>query len=123
MFTRPRRTLSALVLCAVLAPFALVACGGGDDEDAGATATVTSGPRTTEIRSNKFESPLKVTAGSEVTWVNSDGIPHNVIGQDDAFSSDSMDEDDTFSHTFSTAGRFVYTCTFHPGMNGVVEVQ
>ena len=123
---RPFRTAYLLALLAMVAlPFALVACGGGDDEDAAAaaSATVTNGPRTSEIRSNEFESPMKVAAGSEVTWVNTDGVAHNVIAGDGSFRSDTLEEDDTFVHTFDRAGSFEYTCAFHPGMDGVIEVE
>jgi plastocyanin len=113
----------ALVL-ALLATALLAACGGSDDaQTPDASVTVTSGARTTHIERNDFESPMKVTAGSEVTWVNDDGIAHNVVGANDAFRSDTMKKGDTFVHTFDTAGSFKYTCTFHPGMNGVIEVQ
>lgn len=106
-------------------PLALAACGGSDEDDAAAlaAATITSGPRTSEIAGNKFETPIKVATGSEVTWVNKDGVDHNVIAADDSFRSDTLDEDETFVHTFTTAGTFEYTCAFHPGMDGVIQVQ
>jgi plastocyanin len=112
--------LALLAMAVVL----FAACGSSDDEQTlAASVTVTSGARTTHIEDNDFESPLRVTAGSEVTWVNDDGVAHNVVGADDAFRSDTLKKDDTFVHTFDTAGSFKYTCTFHPGMNGVIEVQ
>jgi plastocyanin len=121
------RVLAASQLAAVmllLSVALLVACSGSSDKDTPpASVTVTSGPRTTHIEDNDFESPLKVTAGSEVTWVNDDGVAHNVVGEDGAFRSETLKKGDTFSHTFDTAGRFKYTCAFHPGMDGVVEVQ
>jgi plastocyanin len=123
---RPHKVMPVFALVALLAlPAALVACGGSDEDDAAAlaAATMTSGPRTSEIANNKFETPMKVAIGSEVTWVNTDGIDHNVIAADDSFRSDSLDEGDTFVHTFTTAGTFEYTCAFHPGMDGVIQVQ
>jgi plastocyanin len=125
MRVRPSVKVSRFGLVVVLlaASLALVACGGEDAETSDVPATVTTGPRTTEIRGNKFESPMKVAVGSQVTWVNSDSIPHNVIADEGSFRSDTLEDDDTFVHTFDTAGRFEYTCTFHPGMDGVVEVE
>lgn len=126
MLIRPARTVVTSLLLALLAlSLALVVACGGDDEDeaASAAATMTSGARLSEIQDIKFESPMKVAAGSEVTWVNKDGVPHNVIGKGDSFKSGKLDKDDTFKHIFETAGRFEFTCTFHAGMNGVVEVQ
>jgi plastocyanin len=116
--------LAFALLCLLAASFLVVACGGSESDDApAASVTVTSGPRTTHIHDNDFESPIKVTVGSAVTWVNDDGVAHNVIGADNAFRSGTLSKGDTFVHTFSTAGSFKYTCTFHPGMNGTVEVQ
>ena len=123
---RSRNAVSVFTLVALLAlPLALAACGGSDEDDAAAlaAATMTSGPRTSEIAGNKFETPMKVAVGSEVTWVNKDGIDHNVIAADDSFRSGTLDEDETFIHTFTTAGTFEYTCAFHPGMDGVIQVQ
>lgn len=124
MSIRPSRIVSSLALLVLLAiPLALVACGEVDEDTPEVAATVTSGPRTTDMRSNKFETPMRVTVGSEVTWVNKDRIAHNVVGDDGAFRSDTLREDDTFTHTFDTPGRFEYTCTFHPRMDGVIEVE
>lgn len=127
MLIRPAQTTvtSLLLVLLALSIALVVACGGDDNDDAAAAAaaTVTSGPRLSEIRDIKFESPMKVVAGSEVTWVNKDGAPHNVIGKNNSFKSGTLDKDDTFKHTFETAGRFEFTCTFHAGMDGVVEVQ
>ncbi|MGE0230027.1 MAG: plastocyanin/azurin family copper-binding protein [Dehalococcoidia bacterium] len=108
----------------MLAGALLVACGDSVDQEAAlAAATVTSGPRTTIIKQNKFETPMRVAVGSSVTWVNEDRIAHNVIAKDGSFKSGTMDEGDTFSHEFTTAGRFEYVCTFHPGMDGVIQVE
>lgn len=123
---RSRRAVSVFAFVALLAlPLALAACGESDEDKAAAlgAATMTSGPRTSEIADNKFETPMKVAVGSEVTWVNTDGIEHNVIAADNSFRSDSLDENDIFVHTFTTAGTFEYTCAFHPGMDGVIQVQ
>jgi len=109
----------------LLTTLLLGACGGSDEdvEAALASATATSGPRTTSISKNKFETPMKVALGSTVTWVNEDAIAHNVVGDDGAFKSGTLDKGDTFTHEFKSAGRFEYTCTFHPGMDGVIQVE
>jgi len=110
---------------ALAAVLLLGACGTSeaDDEAALASATATSGPRTSSIAKNRFETPMKVAVGSKVTWVNEDAIAHNVIGQDGAFKSGTLDKGDTFTHEFTAAGLFKYTCTFHPGMDGVIQVE
>ncbi|MBX7110837.1 MAG: hypothetical protein K1X87_03185 [Dehalococcoidia bacterium] len=114
----------SMFLACVAVVAGLAACGGGgDDEAAIAAATVTSGARTTSIHNNKFETPMRVAVGSTVTWVNHDGVGHNVIADDSSFKSGKLDEGDSFSHEFATAGRFSYVCTFHPGMKGVIQVE
>jgi len=123
-FVWTSRWLAVLAVCLTGAAL-LGACGGSgsDDEAALASATATSGPRTSSILKNKFE-PMKVTVGSKVTWVNDDAVAHNVIGKDGApFKSGTLDKGDTFTHEFTSAGTFKYTCTFHPGMNGVIQVE
>ena len=66
---------------------------------------------------------LTVTAGTTVTWVNQDDIPHAVAAKDRSFRSKTLDTDDRFSFTFTTAGEFEYFCTLHPHMVGRVVVK
>jgi plastocyanin len=85
-------------------------------------------PETTEVRIDNFSfSPatLTVAAGTTVTWINRDDIPHTVVSTDDpkAFKSKVLDTDEKFSFTFSKAGTFSYFCSIHPKMTGKVVVQ
>lgn len=116
---------TGMIGAVLLATLLLGACGGNDEDDeaALASATATSGPRMTSIAKSRFESPMKVALGSTVTWVNEDAISHNVVGDNGAFRSDKMDKGDTFTHEFKSAGLFEYTCTFHPGMDGLIQVE
>jgi len=66
---------------------------------------------------------LTVQAGTTVTWVNRDDIPHTAVSTDQAFKSKVLDTDDKFSYTFSTKGSFPYFCSIHPKMTGTVVVQ
>jgi len=65
---------------------------------------------------------LTVTAGSTVTWTNRDEEPHTVAAADGSFHSPGMGTGATFSHTFSSAGKFDYVCSIHPMMHGTVVV-
>ena len=65
---------------------------------------------------------LTVKAGSTVTWTNHDEEPHTVAASDGSFHSPGMGTGATFSHTFSTAGKFDYVCSIHPMMHGTVVV-
>lgn len=67
-------------------------------------------------------STISVKAGDTVTWKFEDkGIPHNVVANDESFKSDIKDSG-VFEHTFEKRGTFSYSCTVHPGMNGMVKV-
>ncbi len=62
---------------------------------------------------------LTVEAGTTVTWVFDDSIPHNVVG--DGFASEVM-QTGTFTYTFTDPGTYPYVCTLHPNMKGTVVV-
>ena len=65
---------------------------------------------------------LTVKVGTTVTWTNRDEEPHTVAASDGSFHSPGMGTGATFSHTFSTAGKFDYVCSIHPMMQGTVVV-
>jgi plastocyanin len=64
---------------------------------------------------------LSVTVGTQITWTNEDSTPHTVTFSDGP-DSGSLDQGETFQHTFDTAGTYDYICTIHPTMQGSVEV-
>ena len=67
---------------------------------------------------------LMVPAGTEVTWVNHDDIPHTVVSEDKVtFKSRALDTDEKFSFTFAKPGTYTYFCSLHPKMTGKVIVQ
>ncbi len=69
-------------------------------------------------------STITVNAGTTITWTNNDGVVHNVTSNTAGlFSSGAISPNGTYSHLFSTAGTFPYTCTLHAGMNGSVVVK
>jgi plastocyanin len=61
---------------------------------------------------------LIVMAGTTVTWVNHDTLPHTVTFDDGSVDSGSLLEGDTFSHTFDAAGTYGIYCKFHGGPGG-----
>jgi amicyanin len=76
-----------------------------------------------KIANFTFDPPtLTVKAGTTVTWVNADDIPHVVTENDGKFRSSALDTDDKFSQTFSTAGTVEYFCAIHPHMTGKIVV-
>jgi plastocyanin len=67
---------------------------------------------------------VTVAAGTEVTWVNRDDIPHMIVSEDrSTFKSAALDTDDKFSFTFAKPGTYTYFCSIHPKMTAKVVVQ
>ena len=66
---------------------------------------------------------VTVSAGTKVTWVNKDDVPHTVTSDDKLFGSRALDTDDKFSFTFQTPGTYPYYCSVHPKMTGKVVVK
>jgi plastocyanin len=67
---------------------------------------------------------LTVHAGTEVTWVNRDDIPHSVSSDDmTTFHSRALDTDESWSHKFDKPGTYKYFCSIHPKMTGTVVVE
>ena len=67
---------------------------------------------------------VTVPAGTEVTWVNHDDIPHTVVSEDKTtFKSRALDTDEKFSFTFAKPGTYNYFCSIHPKMVAKVIVQ
>jgi len=63
-----------------------------------------------------------VKAGTTVTWVNEDDIPHTVVSTGH-FRSKPLDTGDKFTFTFTTAGSFQYFCSLHPHMQASITVE
>ena len=66
---------------------------------------------------------ITVQAGSTVTWVNNDSVPHTATGDNGEFDTGSIAPGGSASITFDTAGTFAYHCTIHPNMTASITVQ
>ena len=80
----------------------------------------------TEVKIDNFAfAPQRVTvkAGTTVTWINDDDIPHTVASSAKLFKSNALDTKDKFSFTFTTAGAYEYFCSLHPHMTGTIVVE
>ena len=68
---------------------------------------------------------LTVKAGTKVTWVNRDDVPHTATStaRPKRFDSRTLDTDDQFSHVFTAPGTYEYFCAVHPNMTGRVIVK
>ena len=67
--------------------------------------------------------PLTVKAGTTVTWINHDDIPHTVDSTQGKFKSAALDTDDKFEFKFTEAGEYAFYCRIHPKMTGKIIVQ
>jgi plastocyanin len=66
---------------------------------------------------------VTVKAGTEVTWINHDDIPHTVDSTQSKFKSAALDTDDKFKFRFTEPGEYPFYCRMHPKMTGKVIVQ
>lgn len=66
---------------------------------------------------------ITVPAGTAVTWINGDDIPHTVAATNNAFRSKVLDTDQQYSFTFAKPGTYEYFCSLHPHMQGRVIVK
>lgn len=67
---------------------------------------------------------ITVRLGTKVTWVNNDGTTHTITSLSGAGpSSGALNQGDTYSYTFNTAGTFNYHCRIHSSMQGSVIVS
>jgi len=92
--------------------------------------TIAAGPPTTavkaEVKIDNFSfapSTVTVKAGTEITWTNSDDIPHTVVSDDRTFKSKVLDTDEKFTFTATKPGTYSYFCSIHPKMTGKVIVE
>lgn len=77
-----------------------------------------------EIEDHAFSpSPLTVKVGTTVRWKNEDDTDHTVTSSGSSvLDSGTLDENETYSHTFTGTGTYNYFCEFHPEMKGKVIV-
>ncbi len=100
-----------------------------------AAATATSAPTPTpsptptaaaaliEMGDNFFDpAQLTVKAGATVTWRVVGQSTHDLAARDGSFVDRTMSFGQTFSFTFTKAGRYAYVCMQHEGDGMVGEV-
>jgi plastocyanin len=73
-----------------------------------------------------FDPPeLTISAGTKVTWINHDDVPHTATStaKPKAFDSGTLDTDQEFSFVFKTPGTYKYYCAVHPRMIAQIVVK
>ena len=66
---------------------------------------------------------ITVDAGTSITWINNDTVPHSVTAQDGKFDSGPIQPGKQFQWTAQAAGEINYHCIFHPSMTAVLTVR
>lgn len=64
-----------------------------------------------------------VHAGTTVTWVNDDELPHTVTSADGFFASQAIASGESFSFRFDTPGTHTYFSGFQPHLMGTIVVR
>lgn len=110
--------LSVFVLAVALALLAASAMLLAPAKTQAATHVVT-------IQDNSFvPSSLTIAVGDTVEWRN-DGISAHTTTRNvgpESWNSGTMMPGDSFSHTFSEPGTYIYECLIHFGMSGTIVV-
>jgi plastocyanin len=91
---------------------------------AGTQAAVTI-PAGAEFLGNRAFVPaqLDITAGTTVTWRNTDATTHTSTSNAPGWNSGDVRPNGEFTRAFTTPGTFSYHCTIHPSMVGTVVVR
>jgi plastocyanin len=112
------RTAARTIALAVIG-FSLLGFSGG--------SATGENPAAQQVTIDNFSfapATLTVPAGTEVTWVNHDDIPHTVVSDDKStFKSRALDTDEKFSFKFDKPGTYPYFCSIHPKMTARIIVQ
>ena len=73
---------------------------------------------------------IVVDRGTTVTWINQDGVEHFVNSDPHPshnavldLNSKPLNEGDSYSFTFESAGEYGYHCSAHTNMTGKIVVR
>jgi plastocyanin len=68
---------------------------------------------------------LTIPAGTKVTWVNHDDVPHTATSNSKPrlFDSKTLDTDEEFSFVFTAPGTYDYFCALHKHMTARITVK
>jgi len=105
------------------------AAGAADDAeatpDAAAGADASADEVMVDIADFAFDpETVEVAVGGTITWTNQDSAQHTATGRDrDLLQSGTLQQGDSYSETFDTAGTYEYFCEFHATMNGTIVVE
>jgi plastocyanin len=121
---------SALALVAIVTVMTLrgtsLASQPGESSMTAAASAEASTDSAAEVKIDNFAftpGAVTVKAGTQVTWINHDDIPHTVDSTQGKFKSAALDTDDKFQFRFTEPGEYPFYCRMHPKMTGKIIVQ
>jgi plastocyanin len=76
------------------------------------------------IKDNKFDpADVVVTAGTKITFINNDSVPHRIKAEASAFESRELEPGQRWTTVISNIGEYPYSCAIHPDMQGKITVR
>jgi plastocyanin len=121
-----RGAASPLAALAIIAIAAVAACEKTGTGNVNSVTPAVAQPATTAsvtIDGYAFHPPtLRIEVGTTVKWTNHQNITHTVTANNGSFNSGDIAPGHSFSHMFTSAGKFPYHCMIHPFMHGTVIV-
>ena len=81
-------------------------------------------PVSVEIQDSKYLPPtITIPVGTTVRWINRDEDTHTVTSDTGLFGSAGLELGEDYTHTFTAAGVYPYTCDLHSFMQGKIIVN
>ncbi len=90
------------------------------------SSTSANTPNTVTTTGAEFHpKTLTITKGTEVTWLNDDGVTHTSTSDNGIWDTKDIEAGKSKKITFNTVGSFAYHCIYHGdmGMIGTIIVQ
>lgn len=128
---RYSKRISSLLIMLMVVLSTAINCTEDDDDgygdnngNNGGNNGGNSNGSTVTIRYYSFSpATITMTAGTTVTWRNTDEMAHTVTSDEGLFDSGLIDPNESFSLKFDSTGTFDYHCTPHPEMTATVVVN
>lgn len=90
------------------------------------STNATTPPNTVTMSGAQFHpKTLTITKGTEVTWLNDDGVTHTSTSDKGIWDTKDIEAGKSKKIPFNTVGTFTYVCIYHSnmGMVGTIIVQ
>jgi plastocyanin len=96
---------------------------GGPTATPQPTGTPGGGTQNVVIQDFAFQPQnLNIVVGTTVRWTNNDPYPHTATSPGN-FDSGTLNQGQSYQHTFNTPGTYNYFCAVHPNMTGSIIVS